>query len=201
MASKDSERIWRVGELAALTSLTVRSLRHYDEIGLLVPSERSGAGHRRYTAANLQRLYEILDWRQLGLPLSEVAGVLDNPHDPRAVVRHQLEHLESSIAAAQRLRRGLQALLATLEAQTEPRVHALTNLIKETIAMQNRLTPEQLRELTEGRRRMTEHMTAARLAELAQHREIALAQLSPDELGAMAYRRLTVGSDDDHPQG
>jgi len=201
MGSEDSERTWRVGELAGITGVTVRALRHYDEIGLLVPSERSGAGHRRYTTGDLQRLYEILALRQLGLPLAEVAGVLDGPHDPRAVVRHQLEHVKSSIAAAQQLRRDLAALLATLEAQTGPGVHSLTNLIKETIAMNNQLTSEQLRELTEGRRRMTEQMNAAQFAELAQRREVAVAQLSPDELGAMGRRRSTLATDDDHPKG
>ncbi len=164
----------------------VRTLRHYDEIGLLVPCERSGAGHRRYTSANLQRLYEILALRQLGLPLAEVAGVLDNPHDPRTVVRRQLEHLERSIDAAQRQRRALQALLGTLETQTELGVHALTKLIKETIAMKNCLTPEQLGKLTEGRRCMTEQMTAEHFAELAQRREVAFAQLPSEEREAIA---------------
>jgi len=115
-------------------------------------------------------------------------------------VRRQLEHVERSIAAAQRLRRSLQALLARLEATTEPSMHTLTKLIKETTAMKNRLTPEQLGELTEGRRRMIEHMTAAQFAELAQLREVAFAQLPSDELGAMAGRRSPLVSDDDHPQ-
>lgn len=119
MDSRDSERTWRGGELAGLTGLTVRALRHYDEIGRLVPSERSGTGHRRYSGGDLQRLYEILALRQLGLPLAEVAGVLDHGLDPRAVVGHQLAHLDRSIAAARRSRRSLHALLATLEAATE----------------------------------------------------------------------------------
>lgn len=196
MDSGDSERRWGVGELAALTGLTVRTLRHYDEIGLLVPCERSGVGHRRYTSANLQRLHQILALRQLGLPLAEVAGVLDNPHDPRTVVRRQLEHLERSIDAAQRQRRGLQALLGTLETQTELGVHALTKLIKETIAMKNCLTPEQLGKLTEGRRCMTEQMTA----ELAQRREVAFAQLPSEEREAMSRHRSVLDSDDNDAQ-
>lgn len=63
--------------------------------------------------------------------------------------------------------------------------------------MKNRLTSEQLGELTEGRRRMT----AARFAEVAKLREVAFAQLPSDELDAMARRRSTLASGDDHSQG
>ena len=49
-------RRWRIGEVAAATGLTVRALRHYDEIGLLVPSQRSAAGFRLYSDADVRRL-------------------------------------------------------------------------------------------------------------------------------------------------
>ncbi len=194
MGSADGERRWRVGEVAAATGLTVRTLRHYDDIGLLVPSERSRAGHRRYTTDDLGRLYAVLALRQLGLPLAEVARVLIDGPDPRDVVRGQLELLEQSITAAQRLRRGLHGLLATLEDATEPSVSTLTTLIKEMILMENPLTPEQLRELTEGRRRMTEQLTDAQFAEMAQQRQTAMAQLPAGELAAMARRRAAQTS-------
>lgn len=194
MGSADGERRWRVGEIAAATGLTVRTLRHYDDIGLLVPSERSHAGHRRYTTDDLGRLYAVLALRQLGLPLAEVARVLIDGPDPRDVVRGQLELLEQSITAAQRLRRGLHGLLVTLEDATEPSVSTLTTLIKEMILMENPLTPEQLRELTEGRRRMTEQLTDAQFAEIAQQRQTAMAQLPAGELAAMARRRAAQTS-------
>lgn len=101
----------------------------------------------------------------------------------------KLALLEQSITAAQRLRRGLHGLLATLDDVTEPSVHTLTTLIKEIILMENPLTPEQLRELTEGRRRMTEQSTDAQLAAMAQQRQTAMAQLPADELAAMTLRR------------
>ena len=56
-----------VGELARLANVSVRTLHHYDEIGLLVPSERSEAGYRLYSHGDGARLQEILVWRQLGL--------------------------------------------------------------------------------------------------------------------------------------
>ena len=49
----------RIGELARHAGVTVRTLRHYDELGLLTPSERSGGGHRLYGAADVERLYRL----------------------------------------------------------------------------------------------------------------------------------------------
>ncbi len=164
-----------------------------------MPSERSSAGHRRYTTDDLGRLYAVLALRQLGLPLADIARVLIDGPDPRDVVRGQLELLEQSITAAQRLRRGLHGLLATLEDATEPSV---TTMIKEMILMENPLTPEQLRELTEGRRRMTEQLTDAQFAEMAKQRQTAMAQLPADELAAMTRRRAaqTSALTEDQPE-
>jgi hypothetical protein len=57
-----------VGHLARATGLTVRTLHHWDEIGLLRPAERSGAGHRRYSAEDVERLYRIVALRASARP-------------------------------------------------------------------------------------------------------------------------------------
>jgi DNA-binding transcriptional MerR regulator len=57
------EHVWSIGELAAATGLTVRTLHHYDEIGLARPSLRTHAGHRRYTATDVRRLHRVLALR------------------------------------------------------------------------------------------------------------------------------------------
>lgn len=57
-----------VGQVAAFAGVTVRTLHHYDEIGLLSPSARSHAGHRRYSDSDLDRLQQILFYRELGFP-------------------------------------------------------------------------------------------------------------------------------------
>jgi MerR family transcriptional regulator, thiopeptide resistance regulator len=72
-------RTWKVGTLAKATGLTVRTLHHYDEIGLLQPSARLAGGHRLYDADDVARLYQIIRLRQLGFPLSQVAKVLAEP--------------------------------------------------------------------------------------------------------------------------
>jgi DNA-binding transcriptional MerR regulator len=55
-----ADRRWKIGELARATGLTVRTLHHYDAVGLLPPSERSEAGYRLYTRTDVERLYEIV---------------------------------------------------------------------------------------------------------------------------------------------
>jgi DNA-binding transcriptional MerR regulator len=86
------ERRWKVGELAEATGITVRTLHHFDVIGLLRPTERSAAGHRLYTADDLRRLYRVLALRHLGMPLAEIAQSLDGDSDDLgAAVGGQLE--------------------------------------------------------------------------------------------------------------
>jgi MerR family transcriptional regulator, thiopeptide resistance regulator len=107
--------------LAAATGLTVRALRHYDEIGLLRAGERTSAGHRRYTERDLHRLYRIRALRGLGLSLDEVAAVLDGPGgDLRGVLLAQLDALEQHARRAARLAQRLRELLGRLDDATEP---------------------------------------------------------------------------------
>lgn len=65
---------YAVGQVSALAGVTVRTLHHYDEIGLLSPDTRNHAGHRLYGEAGLDRLQRILFYRELGFPLEEVAA-------------------------------------------------------------------------------------------------------------------------------
>jgi DNA-binding transcriptional MerR regulator len=88
-----------VGEVAKATGVTVRTLHHYDQIGLLRPSLRSGAGYRLYGEVDLERLQEILFYRELGFKLQEIESILNHPDlDGMAHFRkqHQLltEHID-----------------------------------------------------------------------------------------------------------
>ncbi|QHC30645.1 MULTISPECIES: MerR family transcriptional regulator [unclassified Streptomyces] len=104
-----------VGEVAGFAGVTVRTLHHYDEIGLLVPGGRTHAGHRRYTDADLDRLQRILFYRELGFPLDEVAVLLDDPDaDPRAHLRRQHTLLTARI---EKLRRMAEAVEHAMEAR------------------------------------------------------------------------------------
>ncbi|MGQ4386508.1 MerR family transcriptional regulator [Streptomyces sp. SAS_270] len=95
---------YSVGQVAGFAGITVRTLHHYDEIGLLAPGGRSHAGHRRYDDADLDRLQQILFYRELGFPLDEVAALLDDPAaDPRAHLRRQHELLTARIERLQKM--------------------------------------------------------------------------------------------------
>jgi DNA-binding transcriptional MerR regulator len=94
----------RIGELAAASGLTVRTLHYYEEIGLLSASARTGAGHRLYSDADVERLYRICLLRRLGLPLGEIGRALDDPAwDLRAAMGAHLGDLERRIEATSRL--------------------------------------------------------------------------------------------------
>jgi DNA-binding transcriptional MerR regulator len=84
----------KVGELARRTGLTIRTLHHYDEIGLLKPSLYSESGHRLYTARDVARLQQVLSLRQLGFALEQVRDCLDRPgFSPLEVIRLHVARL------------------------------------------------------------------------------------------------------------
>lgn len=98
-----------VGQVAGFAGVTVRTLHHYDEIGLLSPSGRSPAGHRRYDDADLDRLQRILFYRELGFPLEEVAVLLDDPEsDPREHLRRQHALLSDRIDRLQQMAKAVE---------------------------------------------------------------------------------------------
>ncbi|MBT2456359.1 MerR family transcriptional regulator [Streptomyces sp. ISL-86] len=100
---------YSVGQVAGFAGVTVRTLHHYDEIGLLSPSGRSHAGHRRYDDADLDRLQQILFYRELGFPLDEVAVLLDDPDsDPREHLRRQHALLSDRIARLQQMAKAVE---------------------------------------------------------------------------------------------
>jgi DNA-binding transcriptional MerR regulator len=138
--------VWKIGELARRTGLTVRTLHHYDEIGLLSPAERSGGGHRVYDEAAVQRLYRIVSLRSLGFPLDAIADALDSERfDPRAAVEDHLRRLEDQIAQEQQLLEQLRRLRDRLDADD------FLTAIEELTMRHRYYTPEQLEQLEQRR--------------------------------------------------
>ena len=84
-----------VKEVSKLTGVSVRTLHHYDAIGLLKPTKVTDAGYRMYDDAALSRLQNILLFRELQFPLKEIKEILDSPNfDPSEAIRQQIELLE-----------------------------------------------------------------------------------------------------------
>jgi DNA-binding transcriptional MerR regulator len=184
---------WRVGELAARTGLTVRTLHHYHEIGLLVPSLHSEAGHRRYTSADVRRLHRILALRGFGFALAEIGEILDEaPIDPRALFQRQLDQVDAQIAASHQLRQGLLGVLGELDNRVEPESRTMIELIEVMITMQHTLTPEQFAEMSAKRAEFAATLSATELAEMAEWRRQFTAGLSAEELTDMQRRRAAL---------
>ncbi len=107
----DAER-YTVGELAGATGLTVRTLHHYDRIGLLQPTDRSPSGYRLYGRDEVQRLYRILALRQLGLSLKEIdAALAGDWADLRQAIARHLAEVQRQVALSRSLERKLRRLL------------------------------------------------------------------------------------------
>ncbi|AKN70629.1 transcriptional regulator [Streptomyces sp. PBH53] len=136
---------YSVGQVAGFAGVTVRTLHHYDEIGLLVPSERTYAGHRRYSDADLDRLQQILFYRELGFPLDEVAALLDDPDaDPRSHLRRQHDLLTARIEK-------LQKMAAAVEHALEARTMGINLTPEERFEVFGDHDPEQYAEETRER--------------------------------------------------
>src|SRR5256885_9475994 len=89
---------YSVGQVARLARVSVRTLHHYHQIGLLVPSGHTPAGYRRYVDADLERLQRVLFYRELGFPLEQIVILLDDPAiDAGAHLRRQHELLNRRI--------------------------------------------------------------------------------------------------------
>ncbi|MCB9697014.1 MAG: MerR family transcriptional regulator [Alphaproteobacteria bacterium] len=101
-----------VSEVAALTGVTVRTLHHYDEIGLVSPEERTEAGYRLYGDQDLARLHDALFWRSLGFPLEEVRALLDDPD--RDALEAMAAHRERLLAELGEVGARLAALDAAI---------------------------------------------------------------------------------------
>jgi DNA-binding transcriptional MerR regulator len=95
---------YSVGQVAAFAGTTVRTLHHYDRIGLLRPSSRTPSGYRRYDDGDLDRLQQILFYRELGFPLDDIAAVLDDREvGPSEHLRRQHRLLTERIARLQEM--------------------------------------------------------------------------------------------------
>lgn len=113
-----SPRTYQVKEVARLSGLTVRTLHHYDAIGLLVPSHRSAAGYRLYDDDDLLRLQQIVIGRELGLTLEAIRRSLDDPRfDRRQALLMQRTELAARAERATEMIRAIDAALTAIEEQ------------------------------------------------------------------------------------
>lgn len=110
-------KAYTVRQVATMAGVSVRTLHHYDYIGLLTPSARSQAGYRLYEESDLLRLQQILFFRELDFPLSEIRRILDDPgFDPVEALQ---DHRRLLHQRAERLARLLQTVEKTIQRLAE----------------------------------------------------------------------------------
>ncbi len=108
---------YTVHQLASMAGISVRTLHHYDHIGLLTPSAHTAAGYRLYGTEDLLRLQQILLYRELDLPLAEIRRILDDPGFDR--VRALAQHRRTLELQAERLARLVNTIDRTIARLTE----------------------------------------------------------------------------------
>ena len=134
---------YTVGDVASMAGITVRTLHHYDEVGLLSPSGRSTAGYRKYAEDDLSRLQQILCYRELGFPLEQITALLDDAHSD------ELDHLRRQHALLTDRIERLLAIAGAVERLMEARQMGIS------------LTPEEMVEVF-GDHDPTEHAEEAK---------------------------------------
>lgn len=142
----------KVGELAALANLTVRTLHHYDSIGLLQPSARSDAGYRLYDRDDVARLHQIQALRSFGMSLADIGLYLDSPAgSPLAVIDRQLAALDLQIAEAARMREQLRRLRGQLASGVMPDLSTWLTTLEQTMEImsvyEKYFTPDELQKI------------------------------------------------------
>ena len=106
-AAGDADIAMTVGEVSTLLGVSVRALHHWDESGLVHPSQRSAAGYRLYSEADIMRIQQVLVYRQTGMSLADIKAVLDEPgadalthlRRQRELVQGQISHLQQMLSS------------------------------------------------------------------------------------------------------
>ena len=142
----------KIGEIAAHAGVTVRTLRHYDEIGLLKPSLRGVGGYRLYSRADVERLTGIMALRAMGLSLAEIrAAVDDSSFTLKRCLDLHLERLDQRIRQQERVRQRLRAILRRFEDAGDSSIDQLIEALEVIRMFEKYYTPEQLDKLRERR--------------------------------------------------
>ncbi len=127
-----------VGRVAELARVSVRTLHHYDEIGLVHPSARTAAGYRAYSAADVERLREVLAYRRLGFGLREIADLVDDPATDAVARLHRLrglvvEQRDQAAAMVRAIDRELEARAMGISTTSEDRLRVFGAQLYESI--------------------------------------------------------------------
>lgn len=142
------EKTLRVGELAKRTSLTVRTLHHWEAVGLLTPSRRTRVGHRLYSTTEIRRLQRITSLRALGMSLQQIGALLDrkSPSLEEVLTKHR-DQLREQRRNLKGMEERLDRILSRLAEGTPVTDEDLLETMEKMAMLEKHFTPEQLEEL------------------------------------------------------
>jgi DNA-binding transcriptional MerR regulator len=144
------DEVFRVGELAKRTGVSVRALHHYDAIGLLSPSGRSESRYRLYDREDVVRLQEIKSLRQLGFSLEEIRDLLAARRlTPLGVVEMHLRRVREQIELQRQLLGRLESIAEQLRAAETPTADEMMRTIEAMTMFEKYFTEEQRQTLKE----------------------------------------------------
>ena len=162
-ASEDKR--FKIGEVARRAGVTVRTLHHYDSIGLVSPAGRSAAGYRLYGPADLERLARVILFRRLGFSLAEIGAQLDGsplkgqedgaetsaPMSLPALLREHARRLRRRITEEERLAARLESIADHLGRGKEPTAEDLMTTLEKIKMHEKYFTPDQMDTLARRR--------------------------------------------------
>ncbi|GEL22327.1 MerR family transcriptional regulator [Pseudonocardia sulfidoxydans NBRC 16205] len=179
---RDHAQLWKVGELADTTGLTVRTLHYWGELGLVVPSSRTTSGHRLYGVADVERVYQVVALRELGLSLDAIGRVLDEGGPGLAgVLEAHVTQVRAQLDALRTLEATLSVLVTRVRRTGSPAPSDLLGLIDEVSKMNEKFneyfTDEQLATLSRRREQLGED----RIAEAESEWPILIAKVQAEK--------------------
>lgn len=120
----------KIGDVAKLAGITVRTLHHYHQIGLLVPRHLTEGGHRLYTDKDIQHLYQIMALKNFGFSLEEIRDMRQTPDtDPSLLIKLQLEKATEALSTQLALCNALREVLQSLESCQTPSIHDMAEIM------------------------------------------------------------------------
>ncbi|SEQ70531.1 DNA-binding transcriptional regulator, MerR family [Virgibacillus subterraneus] len=124
------KRLWKIGELAKIAGLTVRTLRYYDQIRLFSPSEHTYSGHRLYNESDITVLQQILSLKELGLTLNEIKSVQSGDRfSPIEIISLQITRLKENISMQEKLLMQLENMSSLMHEEENVSVEDFTKLL------------------------------------------------------------------------
>ncbi|RKN84993.1 MerR family transcriptional regulator [Paenibacillus ginsengarvi] len=125
-----NRHLMKIGDVAKLVGVSIRTLRHYHEIGLLIPGHLTEGGHRLYTEKDIQNLYQIMALKNFGFALEEIRDMLGTTNsDPSLLIHIQLEKANEALTKQMEICKALQEIQQSLENCRSPSVQEMAEII------------------------------------------------------------------------